>query len=118
MDDRFRWDAMPAVEQLLGTPIPPGTAPGLLGLVSEGRAWYEAGALFAHPVWRGRSVPDGNGLPVLLIPGFMAGDPSLATMRRWLRARGYWTCASQIRLNADCTVEAVDRLEQRLVALA
>ena len=28
---------------------------------------------------------------MLLIPGFMAGDGTLATMAKWLRANGYWT---------------------------
>src|SRR3712207_9054974 len=54
-------------------------------------------------------------LPVLLIPGFLAGDPSLRTMRRWLRARNYWTCTSQIRFNVDCTRRSVeDRKSTRL----
>ena len=28
---------------------------------------------------------------MLLVPGFMAGDGTLATMSKWLRANGYWT---------------------------
>jgi triacylglycerol lipase len=79
------------------------------------RPWLEAASLLRHPVWRGRNVPDGGGQPVLLIPGFLAGDTSLTMLRRWLRENGYWTCTSQIRFNVDCTRLAVDRLERRLV---
>ena len=35
--------------------------------------------------------------PVLLIPGFMAGDASLAVLRRWLRRRGHRVSMSGIR---------------------
>ena len=44
----------------------------------ESRAGVEAAALFRSSVWRGGGVPDGEGRPVLLIPGFLAGDGSLA----------------------------------------
>ena len=67
------------------------------------------------PVWHGEGVPDGRRLPVMLVPGFLAGDPSLSLLKRWLRARNYWTCTSQIRVNVDCTRTAVERLERRLV---
>jgi triacylglycerol lipase len=87
------------------------------GLRELHRPWLEVGALLRHPVWRGADVAPGDGLPVLLIPGFLAGDPSLTLMRRWLRRHGYWTCTSQIRFNVDCTRAAVARLERRLQRL-
>jgi len=98
--------------------LPPwiGASPVAAVLAAQ-RPWREAAALLRSPVWRGRGVPDGGGLPVLLVPGFLAGDPSLAVMQRWLRARGYRTCTSQIRVNVDCTRRAVERLERRLVGL-
>jgi triacylglycerol lipase len=55
---------------------------------------------------------------VLLIPGFMAGDPSLATMTGWLRRTGHHTRKAGIRLNVACSGQAVDRLEERLEDLA
>jgi triacylglycerol lipase len=79
------------------------------------RPWVEASELVRSGVWHGRGVPDGRGLPVLLVPGFLAGDPSLSMMKRWLHARGYLPCTSQIRFNVDCTRDAVERLERRLV---
>ena len=97
--------------------VPPafGRPPTVAGLLGGQRLWYEAASLMRDPVWHGKGVPDGGGMPVLLVPGFLAGDPSLRTMRRWLRARDYWTCTSQIRFNVDCTRLSVDRLERRLV---
>src|SRR2546426_6789104 len=86
-------------------------------MAGEGRAWWEAGRLMRDPVWRGEGVPHGGGRPVLLVPGFLAGDGSLGLLTRWLRARGYWTSRSDIRVNADCTRAAVSRLERRLEAL-
>jgi triacylglycerol lipase len=56
--------------------------------------------------------------PVLLIPGFMAGDASLAVMRGWLRRRGHRVRMSGIRTNVGCAEEIVMRLERRLRALA
>jgi pimeloyl-ACP methyl ester carboxylesterase len=100
---------------------PDGEAPPWVGaspvaaLRAAQRPVREAAALLRSPVWRGRGVPDGGGAPVLLVPGFLAGDPSLTLMERWLRARGYRTCASQIRVNVDCTRVAVERLEHLLV---
>src|SRR5689334_13168008 len=56
--------------------------------------------------------------PVLLVPGFMAGDGTLAGMARMLRGAGYRTYRSQIRMNSGCTREAADRLERRIEAIA
>jgi len=63
-------------------------------------------------------VARGDGAPVLLIPGFLAGDVSLATMAAWLRRIGYEPCVAGIRFNADCTTRALDRLMARTTALA
>jgi triacylglycerol lipase len=83
----------------------------------ESRAGVEAAALFRSSVWRGGGVPDGEGRPVLLIPGFMAGDGSMATMTRWLRENGYRTHRAGIRANVGCSEEYVTRLEARLEQL-
>ena len=84
----------------------------------ESFAGMEAAALFRSPIWRGEGVPDGGGRPVLLVPGFLAGDGSLTTLTRWLRANGYRTRRAGIRLNVDCSAEACARLEERLEAFA
>jgi pimeloyl-ACP methyl ester carboxylesterase len=51
---------------------------------------------------------------VLLIPGFMAGDPSLSVLRQWLRRRGHRVRMSGIRTNVGCAEAIVSNLEQRL----
>jgi triacylglycerol lipase len=84
----------------------------------ESRVGFEAAQLLRSPVWRGAGVEPGNGRPVLLIPGFMAGDGTLATMARWLRANGYWTRRAGIGTNVGCSQHACERIEERLEALA
>jgi triacylglycerol lipase len=56
--------------------------------------------------------------PVLLVPGFMAGDATLRGMAAMLRGAGYRTYRSQIHVNVGCTREAADRLERRLESIA
>jgi pimeloyl-ACP methyl ester carboxylesterase len=97
----------------VGVPIP-----HLPPLWRESRVGFEAAQLLRSPVWRGDGVVPGGGRPVLLVPGFMAGDGSLATMTRWLRAHGYRTRSAGIRANVGCSEQACARIEQRLEALA
>ena len=54
----------------------------------------------------------------LLIPGFMAGDQSLAVLADWLRRRGSSTARAGILLNTDCAERAVGGIESRLRRLA
>jgi pimeloyl-ACP methyl ester carboxylesterase len=56
--------------------------------------------------------------PVLLIPGFMAGDPTLRAMSSFLRLQGFRTYRAQIVVNVGCTREAANRLERRLESIA
>jgi triacylglycerol lipase len=67
---------------------------------------------FLHP---GRQA---DAPPVLLVPGFMAGDSSMAVLGGWLRRRGSRTASAGIRLNIDCAERTVRRLEVRLRKLA
>jgi pimeloyl-ACP methyl ester carboxylesterase len=84
----------------------------------ESRIGLEAAALRRSPVYDGLGVPPGERRPVLLIPGFMAGDLSLGTMSSWLRRAGYCTHRTGIRANLDCSEEACRRLEARLEHMA
>ena len=84
----------------------------------ETRIGLEAAALRRSPVFRGLGLPPGERRPVLLIPGFMAGDASLGTMAQWLRRAGYCTHRTGIRANLDCSEEACKRLEARLEHMA
>jgi triacylglycerol lipase len=65
-----------------------------------------------HFVARGRDP-----YPVLLIPGFLAGDASLALMAGWLRRRGHRVHRSGILMNVGCAGAELDRLSERLSAL-
>jgi triacylglycerol lipase len=58
--------------------------------------------------------PVGKGRPVMLIPGFLAGDQSLTRMALWLRTGGYTLARSGIRWNAACMEETVDAVQRRL----
>jgi pimeloyl-ACP methyl ester carboxylesterase len=69
-------------------------------------------------VFRGIDVEDGGGQPVLLIPGFLAGDDSLRLMTQWLRRTGHHTRKAGIRSNVDCSAVSAERLAERLECLA
>ena len=83
----------------------------------EGRLGLEAAALLRDPVLRGEGLADGRGRPALLIPGFLAGDASLSLMADWLRRAGYRPSRAGMRVNANCSGAAVQRLEERLERL-
>ena len=95
----------------------PITGGALPPLWREARLGLEAAALLRDPVLRGEGVEDGRGQPVLLIPGFMAGDGSLALMANWLRRTGHRTSRAGMLANVDCSGAAVERLERRLEKL-
>src|SRR3954469_19412394 len=80
----------------------------------ESRLGIETAALLRDPVFRGEGVTDGRGQPVLLIPGFMAGDDSLALMTRWLRRTGHHTSKAGIRFNVGWSGSTVARLGRGL----
>jgi pimeloyl-ACP methyl ester carboxylesterase len=84
----------------------------------EGRVGAERAALLRDPVIRGCGVPRGDGAPVLLVPGFLAGDISLGLMARWLKEIGYCPGRARIRANVDCTERALTHLEYQLESLA
>ena len=100
----------------MGVPIP--SLPHLPPMWRESRVAFEAAQLLRSPIWRGAGVQPGDGRPVLLVPGFMAGDGTLSTMAKWLRANGYWTRRAGIGTNVGCSQDACERLEERLEALA
>lgn len=58
------------------------------------------------------------GDPVILVPGFLAGDGSLALLARTLRAQGFRTYRSHIHANVGCTLNAAAQLESRLESIA
>jgi triacylglycerol lipase len=76
-------------------------------------------ALMRDPIFYGSErVPHGNGEPVLLLPGYFAGDWAMAPMARWLRRIGYNPFLSGIDLNLGCPREKLERLEARVVGIS
>jgi triacylglycerol lipase len=59
-----------------------------------------------------------DGGPVVLVPGFMAGDGTLRLMSATLRRHGFRTYRSHIHANVGCTRSAADQLEARLESIA
>jgi pimeloyl-ACP methyl ester carboxylesterase len=82
--------------------------------LAEVRWQAELARLLVDPVYRGDGIARGDGMPVLLMPGFMAGDTSLGVMQGWLARMGYEPHASGITFNVDCSDRALNRLEARL----
>jgi triacylglycerol lipase len=56
--------------------------------------------------------------PVLLVPGFLAGDWTLREMAHSLRAEGFRTYRSHIHANIGCALEAAALVEARLERIA
>jgi triacylglycerol lipase len=75
-------------------------------------------SLIRDPVSRGVGVPRGDGRPVLLIPGFTAGDWSLGPLAAWLRRVGYKPYLSGIDLNVGCPQRKLELLGWRIEKIA
>ncbi len=83
----------------------------------EGRAWLElASVLPAWPVLD--RAPAGDGHPVLVLPGWLAGDVSTRTLRWFLRRRGYHVHGWRLGRNVGATPDIIQGLGQRFHALA
>jgi pimeloyl-ACP methyl ester carboxylesterase len=67
-------------------------APGPLLTLLEWRAvWEYAAMVTAMPLLR--RLPEGDGHPVIVLPGFGAGDLTTLPLRNFLDDRGYTACA-------------------------
>jgi hypothetical protein len=64
-----------------------------------------------HPVFRGRNLRYGDGKPLLLVPGHLAGDLTLVPLAMWLRAIGYRPTQLDVPINWD------DRLLDKSLAV-
>jgi pimeloyl-ACP methyl ester carboxylesterase len=83
-------------------PAPLAGLAGLLGLPTflEARVPLEWLSLLNDAVWHRGKIPDAASRPVLLVPGFMATEASMAPMRRWLRQLGLNAEIAPVGLNA------------------
>jgi triacylglycerol lipase len=108
--------------------LPDGfTPPRATAVLREGSVVAEAGryALATRQARRTRRAMPYSGRtarlpadPVLLVPGFMAGDATLAFLGRALRQEGFRTYRSHIHANVGCTLNAAAQLESRLESIA
>ena len=88
-------------------------APSLLNTLLEGRALLEAAILPAFlPILQG--TPRGDGHPVLLVPGFTAGDATMVGLQMFLRSRGYQVETWGFGRNTGFKLKFSQALEQKL----
>jgi pimeloyl-ACP methyl ester carboxylesterase len=84
----------------------------------EARLGLELTSLLRDPVFGGTRSPRADGQPVLLLPGYMAGDDSLGMMNTWLRRTGRRPHRAGMRLNAGCAARTMETLLERLDEIA
>lgn len=72
---------------------------------------------FARAVPRLRRSPDGDGHPVLVLPGFLASDESTRPLRWFLREHGYAAHGWKLGRNLGPSDDVIDGLQSRIRAL-
>ena len=94
----------------------PAKRPSMLSALSELRLPVEASVSWIdalpHP-WP--HVPPDHAKVVMLIPGFMAGDLSLAPLASFCRWLGHRVVYSGILSNSECPRETMQKLNARLI---
>jgi dienelactone hydrolase len=73
--------------------------------------------LIRDPVYRGVEVPPGLGRPVLLVPGFLAGDWTLRTPYDWMKRMGYRPRMAGVTFNVMYSEVMLRPLLETLAAL-
>lgn len=82
----------------------------------ENRVLFELGAFAAaSPVLR--AIGRGDRHPVLVLPGFTAGDQSTAPLRSVIRSQGYWAHGWGLGRNVGPTPEIITGLMERLATV-
>lgn len=126
---RFQPSTVDAVSSILAPDLMPSGfgRPALAALLREGSVVTEAGRLAVRrttdrrerrrTAYVDRSAAR-QGEPVLLVPGFLAGDYTLRALATDLRHEGYRTYRSRILANVSCSLDAAVILEQRLEEIA
>jgi len=104
--DRFVFGADPTRQRWWGRPV------------AETRWCLELARLLADPVMYGAGgIPHGDGRPVVLLPGFLAGDQTLTVLGAWLKRIGYGPRVCGFLTNTSCSDRTLDRVERRVEAL-
>jgi pimeloyl-ACP methyl ester carboxylesterase len=89
---------------------------GLFALELPRAAQELVARLFASPALR--NAPQGDGHPVLVMPGFTGSDGSTRVMRAFLRRLGYYTHAWRLGRNWGPTDRIIDGLAERFETLS
>jgi triacylglycerol lipase len=85
--------------------------------LAETRWVLELARLSVDPVFiGGPGLPRGDGRPVVLMPGFLAGDQTLAVLASWLWRLGYRPHICGMVANVDCSDRALERVERAVCA--
>jgi pimeloyl-ACP methyl ester carboxylesterase len=79
----------------------------------EGRVTREGADLYRGRSGLDRGLPRGDGSSVLLIPGYLGGDRSLAPLAAWLGRLGYAPERAAIT-NVNCVTRTIEKLIPRL----
>lgn len=90
-----------------------------LGIHSLAREMQAMAAVSLNPPpFPSDDFPRGRGRPVLVIPGFLAGDWTTARLRQFLRLLDYRVETADILFNAGPTRGIIAKLEKKLASLA
>src|SRR5260370_17795144 len=91
---------------------PPSTALRVL----EARVFPEFGAFWLMRPWLSAVTPPGDGHPVLVLPGLLAGDSSTYTLRSFLDSHGYqahgWELGRNFGMRANLERDMLPRIDE------
>ena len=90
--------------------------PRLSGMIREARALLELPRLIFHALELARQ-PRGCGQPILVLPGYGAGDGSTAILRSYLRLLGYQVTGWHPRRNSGDVFALLPRLLKRILSI-
>jgi hypothetical protein len=108
------WTAQSAYRQLMIKVI---EAPPLSGLIRETRGLLELPRLMLR-FWDLARQPRGRGQPVLILPGYGAGDGSTAILKCYLRLLGYQVRGWGLGRNSGAVPELFPRVLKRISSFA
>jgi pimeloyl-ACP methyl ester carboxylesterase len=103
-------------DQVIDTAVPSRPSRGLFAAEVPRAMWEIAFLQSVRPLLA--ATPRGDGHPVVVLPGFTAGDGSTRFLRHFLRTRGYHVHAWRLGSNAGPTRRIVAGLEERFLQLS
>lgn len=106
--------ATTAIESIEGIFFDKDMKPFELPLWMETLVGIDWTLLHISPLYYGWGVPNGDGSPIILVPGFLASDLYLYDMYFWLKRIGYKPYLSNIGWNADCLNTLVNKLSETI----